>query len=125
MTLSRAERVHQLLEKLRSFDIDIEGVAAATNEGLVIASSLEEGLDEERLSAVCGAVAAVSKSTAEELRKGVPSEMIIKAPEGFILILRAGVTSLVVAVTLPTANLGLVLIDMRKIAKEIAPILDK
>ena len=124
MTLSRSERVHGLLEKLRSFDIDIEGVAVATTEGLVIASSLEEGLDEERLSAVCGAVAAVSKSTAEELKKGTPTEMIIKAPEGFILILRAGITSLMVAVTLPTANLGLVLIDMRKIANEIGPILD-
>ncbi|MBN2379052.1 roadblock/LC7 domain-containing protein [candidate division WOR-3 bacterium] len=125
MAQSRAERIHVLLEKLRSFDIDIEGVAVATTEGLVIASSLEEGLDEERLSAICGAVAAVSKSTAEELRKGLPTEMIIKAPEGFILILRTGITSLMVAVTLATANLGLVLIDMRKIAQEIAPILDQ
>jgi len=124
MTLSRAERIHELLEKLRTFDPDIEGTAVATNEGLVIASSLAEALDEERLSAVCAAVATVTRRTAEEMEKGEPTEIVIKAPRGYIFIMRAGPASLLVAITRPSANLGLILIDMRRIAHEIAPILE-
>jgi len=124
MNLSRAEKVHDLLGKLKSFDVDIEGAVVATTEGLVIASALEEGLDAEKLSAVCAAAATAGKRTSKELNKGEPTEIIIKAPEGFIFILRTGQTSFLVAVTLPTANLGLVLIDMRKIAREVGPILD-
>ena len=123
MNLSRAERIHDLLEKLRTIDPDIEGTAVTTNEGLVIASSLVESLDEERLSAVCAAAATASRRTAEELDKGDPTEMFIRAPQGFIVINRIGSASLLVAITRDSANLGLLLMDMRRVAKEIAPIL--
>jgi len=122
---SRAERIHALLGKLRSFNLDIEGAAVATGEGLVISSSLSEGLDEESLSAVCAAIATVSKHTAEELNKGEPTEMIIKAPEGYIFIIRAGVTSLLVVITQSSANMGLILMNMRKVSMEIGPIVDQ
>lgn len=125
MSPSRAESIHELLDKLRTFDPDIEGTAVATNEGLVIASSLSEHLDEERLSAICAGVATVTRRTAEEFDKGEPTEVHIRAPKGYILIIRAGQSSLLVAITRGGANLGLILLDMRKTASQIAPILDQ
>ncbi len=124
MNLSRAERIQELLNDIRRIDPDIEGTAVATNEGLVIASSLNENLDEERLSAVCAAVNEAIRRTAEELDKGRPTEVLIHAPQGYIFIMKAGAASLLVAVTRRTANVGLILLDMRKIAREVTPILD-
>jgi predicted regulator of Ras-like GTPase activity (Roadblock/LC7/MglB family) len=124
MNLSRAERIQELLSDIRRIDPDIEGTAVATNEGLVIASSLNENLDEERLSAVCAAVNEAIRRTAEELDKGRPTEVFIHAPQGYIFIMRVGAASLLVAVTRRTANVGLILLDMRKIAREVTPILD-
>lgn len=113
-----------MLNDIRRIDPDIEGTAVATNEGLVIASSLNENLDEERLSAVCAAVNEAIRRTAEELDKGLPTEVLIHAPQGYIFIMKAGSASLLVAVTRRTANVGLILLDMRKIAREVTPILD-
>lgn len=125
MNLSRAEKIHEILEKLRVIDPDIEGTAVTTNEGLVIASSLTEALDEDKLSAVCAAVNTAIVRTSNELEKGRPSEVFIKAPSGYIFILQAGSTSLLVAITRQTTNVGLLLLDMRKVAREIGPILDQ
>ena len=125
MNLSRAEKIHEILDRLRSIDPDIEGTAVTTNEGLVIASSLTGTLDEDKLSAVCAAVNTAIVRTATELEKGRPSEVFIKAPSGYIFILQAGVTSLLVAITRQTTNVGLLLLDMRKVSREIGPILDQ
>lgn len=125
MHLSRAERIHELLERLRTIDPDIEGTAVATNEGLVIASSLAEDMDEERLSAICASAATVTRRTAEELNKGEPTEVHIRTPKGYILIMRTGVSSLLVAVTRQGANLGLLLLDMRRVASRISPVLEE
>ncbi|NLI99015.1 hypothetical protein GX441_10210 [bacterium] len=124
MNISRAEKIQNMLNDIRRIDPDIEGTAVATNEGLVIASSLNENLDEERLSAVCAAVNEAIRRTAEELDKGRPTEVLIHAPLGYIFIMQASSASLLVAVTRPTANVGLILLDMRKIAREVTPILD-
>lgn len=125
MNLSRAERIHEMLDKLRRIDPDIEGTAVATSEGLVVASSLTGGLEEDKLSAVCAAVNTATQRTAQEFDKGRPTEMLIRTPKGYILVMQAGVTSLLVAVTRDTPSLGLILLDMRKVSKEIGPILDQ
>jgi predicted regulator of Ras-like GTPase activity (Roadblock/LC7/MglB family) len=125
MSSSRAQQIEHLLMRLRTIDPDIEGTAVTTNEGLVIGASLNENLDKERLSAVCAAVNTTIQRTADELDKGHPSEVIIRAPEGNIFILRAGSSSLLVAITRPSANIGLILIDMRKVGNQIGPILDQ
>jgi|GEM_PF-2273053 len=125
MNQSRAEKIHEMLERLRTMDTDIQGTAVATNEGLVIASSLAANLDEERLSAICAAAATVTCRTAEEFDKGEPTEVHIKAPKGYILIMRSGASSLLVAITHHGANLGLILLDMRRVAREIASVLEQ
>lgn len=125
MNQSRAEKIHEMLERLRTMDTDIQGTAVATNEGLVIASSLAANLDEERLSAICAAAATVTCRTAEEFDKGEPTEVHIMAPKGYILIMRSGASSLLVAITHHGANLGLILLDMRRVAREIASVLEQ
>lgn len=123
MNQTRAEKINQILRDLREMDPDIEGTAVATTEGLVIGSSLAGNLDDEKLSAVCAAAATVNKRTAEELEKGDPTEVFIRAPKGYILILRAGESSLLVAITRESGNLGLILLDMRKASSQVAPLL--
>ena len=125
MNQSRAEKIHETLEGLRRMDTDIQGTAVATNEGLVIASSLAANLDDERLSAICAAAATVTRRTSEELDKGEPTEVHIRTPKGYILIMRSGASSLLVAVTRPAANLGLIILDMRRVAGEIASVLEQ
>jgi predicted regulator of Ras-like GTPase activity (Roadblock/LC7/MglB family) len=125
MNQSRAEKIHEMLERLRRMDTDIQGTAVATNEGLVIASSLTENLDEERLSAICAAAATVTSRTSEELDKGEPTEVHIRTPKGYILIMRSGASSLLVAITRPAANLGLILLDMRGAASKITSVLEQ
>ncbi|TKJ39886.1 hypothetical protein CEE36_10170 [candidate division TA06 bacterium B3_TA06] len=125
MNQSRAEKIHEMLERLRTMDTDIQGTAVATNEGLVIASSLAANLDEERLSAICAAAATVTSRTAEEFDKGEPTEVHIRAPKGYILIMRSGASALLVAITHHGANLGLILLDMRRAAREIASVLEQ
>ncbi len=124
MQESRFERIRELLENLRNMDPDIEGLVVASKEGLVISSALGGNLDEDKIAAFSASMSDASARTFKEFGKPEPTEILVKSEEGLLFIFSIENNAFLIAITRPTQKIGLLFIDLRKVAQEVRKILE-
>ena len=121
--MSRAENIQHLLRSLVTNTPDLEGAAIVTTDGLVVASMLAAGTDEDRVSAMGAALLALGERTARELERGELEQVYVKGQSGYVVLMRAGHESVLEAIAGREAKLGMVLLDMKRAASELANVL--
>ena len=107
-----------LLSGLNSVSADIEASAIVLIDGIVIASVLPKGLDEDSIGAMSAALLSVSVRSSQMLLNGVMEQVSVKNSNGYILIVRAGKEAVITVLTKPRA-------DLDRIATLIKPSADK
>ena len=65
----RSEMLHSILSDLNGSSADIEASAVLSTDGLMMASMLPAGMDEDRVGAMSAAMLSLGDRTAEELAK--------------------------------------------------------
>ena len=120
---NRAEVMEQILRTLVGNTPDLEGAAVVSIDGLVLGSSLPAGVDEDRISAMAAALLSLGERTANELNRGELDQMYVHGTNGYVVLVRAGEESVLEGIAGPAAKLGMVLLDMKRAAKELAAIL--
>lgn len=123
MPLSREEQLSQILKNLYSSTPDIEGAAVISMDGLVIASSLPAAVEEDRISAMTAALYGIGLRTAEELQRGKVEQLYIKGDNGYMLITQAGADAVLAVMANAKAKLGIIFLDVKRAAEEIAKII--
>ncbi|MCB1056494.1 MAG: roadblock/LC7 domain-containing protein [Acidobacteria bacterium] len=116
---SRSEVIQQTLRALVSNTPDVEGAAVVSSDGLIIASLLDAGTDEDRVSAMAAAMLALGERTARELARGDLEQVYVKGVHGYLVLMRAGEDSVLEVIAGTGAKLGLILLDMKRAAAEI------
>ena len=122
MTLSVRERLEGILKNLKSVG-DIDSSAIVSRDGLLIASDISSSVNAEAFAAMTATMVGAAETAAEELGKGLSERVIVECKEGKIIATGAGKESLLVVMTNPKANLGLVLLEMKKASERIREIL--
>lgn len=89
----------------------------------MIASNFPAGLDEDRVAAMSAALLAMGERSAGELDRGGLDQVFIKGERGNLVMMAAGNEGVLTTLTTPSAKLGLVFLDMKRAAKEIARII--
>ena len=117
------EQMQQSLKTLMSNTPDLEGAATVSLDGLILASVLPAGTDEDRVSAMAAALLSLGERTAEELRRGTLEQVYVKGDEGYIILMQAGPEAVLEVIAGSTAKLGMVLLDMKRAAQEISRLL--
>ena len=117
---NRADRIHQVLKQLVSNTPDVEGAALVSVDGLIVASALAAGTDEDRVSAMAAALLSLGARTTEELGRGSLEQALIKGAKGYVVIMNAGPESVLEVITGASAKLGMVLLDTKRAAGELA-----
>jgi len=112
-------KLRPILKNLNSVSAEIEASSVMTRDGISIASVMREDIDQDRLGAMCGSLLSLSDKTSAELERGALKQVLIESENGCILIVRIGVSAVLAIVTRPTAKLGVVFNEARKIAREI------
>lgn len=120
---TRADVMQQILRNLVTNTPDLEGAAVVSTDGLTVASVLPAGTDEDRVSAMAAALLSLGERTAGELERGDLEQIYVKGGNGYIVLMRAGSESVLEAIAGPAAKLGMVLLDMKRAAKELARLL--
>ena len=118
----KSQVIDKKLERLRS-TIGVEGCAVITVEGLPISSALPLDIPTEKVSAMCVAALSVAKQINRELKRGEFDMQIVKGSDGYTIIMSAGPNSVLVTLTERDALLGLVYMEAKKVARELAEIL--
>ena len=123
---SRRSRTEQMVERLRDLQIsspDIEAAAIVRVDGLPIASSLPQGVEEDRVSAMSAAMLSLGERIATELGRGMLDEVYVKGEKGYVILRAVGEEAVLTVLARQQAKLGLLFLDMRRAAEELAAIL--
>jgi predicted regulator of Ras-like GTPase activity (Roadblock/LC7/MglB family) len=88
-----------------------------------MAAQLPIGMDEERVAAMCAALLSLGERAADGLGRGGLEQVSIDGATGSVHLVSAADEAVLVGVASPAARTGLVLFEMRRVARVVADIL--
>lgn len=119
----RAELLDSILNELNAASPGIEASAIISYDGLMMATAVPAGTEEERLSAMAAAMLSLCERALSELDRGQMRQLIIDGSDGLIVLTRAGEDALLLVLTRSNARLGLTLLDIKRSIKDIKDLL--
>jgi predicted regulator of Ras-like GTPase activity (Roadblock/LC7/MglB family) len=122
MAKSRTEQMVERLRDMQASTPDIEASAVVSVDGLIMASSLPAGVEEDRVSAMSAAMLSLGERIASELGRGVLDQVYIKGEHGYVLLMSVGEEAVLTVLARAQAKLGLLFLDMRRSAEELTKI---
>jgi predicted regulator of Ras-like GTPase activity (Roadblock/LC7/MglB family) len=123
--MTRADRLAGALDDFLAVSPDVEGAAIVSPDGFPMASALPGHVEEDRLSAMSAALLILGERSASELGKGNLAQIFVEGPYGHVVIMAAGDSAVLVAVTAKSAKVGLVIFEMRQVARRVATIMGR
>lgn len=124
--MASRSRNEQMIERLRELQVsspDVEAAAIISVDGLPIATSLPQNVDEDRVSAMSAAMHSLGDRIASELGRGLLDEVYVKGERGYVILRAVGDEAVLTVLARQQAKLGLVFYDMRRAAEEFSKIL--
>jgi predicted regulator of Ras-like GTPase activity (Roadblock/LC7/MglB family) len=122
MAQSRTEQMVGRLRALQQTE-GVEASAVVSVDGLIMASALPAGVEEDRVSAMSAAMLSLGERIAGELGRGALDQVYIRGNEGHVLLMSVGEEAVLTLLALENAKLGLVLLDMRRAVDDMAELL--
>jgi len=119
----RQEMLGSILSELNGSSVDIEASAVISTDGLLISSVLPNDMDEDRVGAMSAAMISLGDRTAQELSRGELEQVLVKGNIGYILMTYAGRDAVITVLAKPKAKLGLIFLDTKRAAENIAKVL--
>jgi predicted regulator of Ras-like GTPase activity (Roadblock/LC7/MglB family) len=114
-----------MVNELRDLQVstpDIEASAVVSVDGLIMASSLPAGSEEDRVSAMSAAMVSLGERIASELGRGYLDQVYIKGENGYVILMSVGEEAVLTVLARREAKLGLVFLDMRRCVDELVKI---
>ncbi len=111
-----------MTDRLRSMQAaspEIEGSAVVSVDGLIMASALPVGSEEDRVSAMSAAMLSLGERIASELGRGTLEQVYIRGAGGYVLLTAVGQEAVLTALAREGAKLGLIFLEMRRAAEDL------
>lgn len=115
-----SDMLKSVLNELNGSSADIEASAIISIDGLMMASLMPQGFDEDRIGAMSAALLSLGERTAQELARGNLEQVLLKGGNGFVLMTGAGKESVLTVLAKPNAKLGLIFLDVKRAAQNVA-----
>ena len=119
MTKSRADQMVERLQTMQAAAPDIEASAIVSVDGLIMASALQQGVEEDRVSAMSAAMLSLGERISSELGRGSLEQVYIKGDAGSIVLTSVGDEAVLTAMARHDAKLGLIFLEMRRAAEDL------
>ena len=115
--------IELMVECLRDMQVsspDIEASVVVSVDGLPIATALPREVEEDRVSAMSAAMLSLGERIASELGRGALTEVYIKGEKGYVILQSVGTEAVLTVLAREGAKMGLVFLDMRRAAEDLA-----
>ena len=119
MTKSRADQMVDRLRTMQAAAPDIEASAIVSVDGLIMASALQQGVEEDRVSAMSAAMLSLGERISTELGRAGLEQVYIKGDAGSIVLTSVGEEAVLTALARHDAKLGLIFLEMRRAAEDL------
>ena len=119
MSPSRAEQLVERLRNMQAAAPDIEASAVVSVDGLIMASALQQGVEEDRVSAMSAAMLSLGERISGELGRGNLEQVYIKGDKGSIILTAIGDEAVLTALARQEGKLGMIFLEMRRAAEDL------
>ncbi|NLI97995.1 hypothetical protein GX441_04965 [bacterium] len=113
------------LARLNQSAPEIRASAFISLDGLMLASALPQGTNEDAIAAMSATVLAIGERTTREFSVGALEQTYFKGIDGYILLQGAGEDGVLVTVTGPNAKLGILFLLLKRTIDEIRQLVRK
>jgi len=111
------------LRYLQTSTPEIEASAIVSVDGLIIASALPASVEEDRVSAMSAAMLSLGDRIAGELGRGLLNQVYVRGDRGYVILMSVGEDAVLTVLARKGAKLGLIFLDMRRTAEDMAALL--
>jgi hypothetical protein len=108
------------LRDLQASSPDVEASAVVSVDGLTMASALPGDVEEDRVSAMSAAMLSLGERIASELGRGKLDQVYIRGEVGYVVLMAVGLEAVLTVLARQQAKLGLLFLDMRRAADDLA-----
>jgi predicted regulator of Ras-like GTPase activity (Roadblock/LC7/MglB family) len=119
MSKSRSDQMVDRLRSMQAAAPDIEASAVVSVDGLIMASALQQGVEEDRVSAMSAAMLSLGERISNELGRAGLEQVYIKGNAGSIVLTSVGEEAVLTALARQDAKLGLIFLEMRRAAEDL------
>ena len=123
MATSRAEEMVKRLREMQAATPEIVASAVVSVDGLTMASALPTEVEEDRVSAMSAAMLSLGERIATELNRGALDQVYIHGDDGYVILSAIGTDAVLTALAQEQAKLGLVFLEMRRAAEDLADLI--
>ncbi|MDO4704702.1 hypothetical protein EBQ26_01150 [Allofranklinella schreckenbergeri] len=116
----RTDMLQQVLEELKGSSADVEASALISTDGLMIASALPQGMDEDRVGAMSAALLSLGDRAARELARGTLERVLLQGERGYVIMSSAGSEAVLTVLAKQNAKLGLLFLDIKRAAEALS-----
>ncbi len=119
-----SSRVDTINKTIRDFETvpGVEGAALVSADGLMISSALPE-VEQERVAALSAAMLSIGEKATNEFDRGDLMEIYVRSERGYTLLTSVGENALFLVLAKADAQIGLIFVDMRRMAESLLEIL--
>lgn len=119
----RRDMFQQVLEELKGSSADVEASALISTDGLMIASALPQGMDEDRVGAMSAALLSLGERAARELARGNLERVLLQGQQGYVIMSSAGGEAVLTVLAKSNAKLGLIFLDIKRAAEALSKLI--
>ena len=94
-----------------------------STDGLIMASALPDTVSEDRVSAMSAAMLSLGEQINKEVGLGALEQLYTRGSNGFVILLAVGTEAVLTVLARPEAKLGILLLELRKAAEDLAAVL--
>ena len=123
--MSRGEDLAGALDEFLAASPEVEAAAVVSADGLPMASALPPQVEEDRLAAMSAALLLLGERAASGLGKGDLAQVLVEGARGYVVLMSAGPSAVLVAVTSPGAKAGLLLFELRRMAERVTALMEQ
>lgn len=116
----QADAVRTRLRQVHAMNPELEAIAVISVEGVNMVTLMPTDANVASLSAMTAAMVGWGERIALELGRGNLDHLLIKGELGFVLMMSVNDEAVLTAVVNDEAKLGLLLLDMRRAAADLA-----
>lgn len=109
-----SSHIRALLQRLNSTSTDILASALISMDGLVIASSILIGLDEDTMGAMSAVILGLGGRVSEELKRGTLEKVVFKGADGYIVMTQVNDENVLCVITNSRAKLGFLFMECKR-----------
>jgi uncharacterized protein len=112
-----------VLRKFVTQSPEIQGAVLASPDGLTLASSLPEKMEDERVSAMSAAILSLGERITQELIRGTVDRLYLEGNQGTVVLTSCGADAVLLVLAAPGMKQGILLLEIKRVATELREIL--